>query len=238
MFSSIRSVAALAVVLVALLLQAGCCKDEREIEAGRGTSREAAGTALDTGDVESEEKSTPDPDMEEYIVEELAYDDGEIDQRNSPWSEQSGGQLAVAFTPSSYPATIQKVSFFIGSSGVPTKTFRVRIYQGDLSTGPVEQDLLDTAVLAAAGYADQWVVLDLSAHGIMIPEGDFFVAMEWITPPGNYGTRAQKLGADTSGPDRRSWWKHYPDSDWVRIEEISDSGDRDLMIRATVLVGQ
>jgi hypothetical protein len=61
--------------------------------------------------------------------------------------------------------------------------------------------------------------------------------MEWITPPGNYGTRAQMLGADTSGPDRRSWWKHYPDSEWVRIEEISDSGDRDLMIRATVLIG-
>ena len=168
---------------------------------------------------------------------ELFYDDGVIDQRNSPWSERTGGQLAVAFTPASYPVTIEKVSFYVGANGIPTKAFRVRVYPGDRADGPREQDLLDTEVVAAADHANQWVVVDMTAHDIIITEGDFFVAMEWLTPPGNYGTRAQMLGADTTDPDRRSWWKHYPDSDWVRIEEISDDGDRDLMIRATVLEG-
>ena len=47
---------------------------------------------------------------------------------------------------------------------------------------------------------------------------------------------AQFLGGDTSSkPDRRSWWKGTPSLNWTRIENVADIGDRDLMIRATVL---
>jgi hypothetical protein len=234
MYFRFRETAAMISICAVLLLSIGCGRDrEDDSEA----VRVEAETALDTISTGNTEVARADLEVEELPTEELFYDDGEIDQRNSPWSEQAGGQIAVAFTPGSYPVTIHRVRFFVGSNGIPTKAFRVRVYPGDGSTGPVEEDLLEAEVVAAASYADQWVEVDLSTYGITVSEGDFFVAMEWITPPGNYGTRAQMLGADTSGPDRRSWWKHYPDSEWVRIEEISDSGDRDLMIRATVLIG-
>ena len=236
MHSSCKFQVALAVMAILLLVSIGCGKEEQGEEEAREVETGAIETNIDASVAESKEETPTDPDTTELSTEELFYDDGEIDQRNSPWSEQAGGQVAVAFTPDSYPVTIQKVRFYIGSNGIPTKAFRVRIYPGDRMTGPVEQDLLEVKVMAVASYADQWVEINLSEYGITVPEGDFFVAMEWLTPPGNYGTRAQMLGADTSEPDRRSWWKHYPDSDWVRIEKISDSGDRDLMIRATVII--
>ena len=226
-----RSFVVLAAVASLSFVSIGCAGD------GDGTEKEAqvidteSETALDTIS-DAAGSSIRTSGLAEV---ELFYDDGEIDQRNSPWSERAGGQLAVAFTPAAYPVSIGKVSFYVGANGIPTKAFHVRVYSGDRVNGPHEQDLLDVEIVASADHANQWVVIDMTVYGITITEGDFFVAMEWLTPPGNYGTRAQMLGADTTDPDRRSWWKHNPDSDWVRIEEISDTGDRDLMIRATVL---
>jgi hypothetical protein len=233
MFMNPRSTLA-AIVVILLLVWTGCGGNERRTEEEQANTADVIEAAADTTVIPLQTESTPGQDAEELTVEELFYDDGTIDQRNSPWSEQAGGQLAVCFTPRSYPVTVRRVRFFVGGNGIPMKAFRVRLYPGDGSTGPVERDLLDAEIVAAASYGNQWVEIDLSAHGIAIPEGDFFVAMEWITAPGDYGTRAQLLGADTSDPSRRSWWKHRPDSDWVRIEEISDTGDRDLMIRARV----
>ncbi len=221
------------VFIVVLALSFGCGKNEqREEDRSSAADRveEAAGTGLarDTSETPGSRESA------DSLAMELFYDDGTIDQRNSPWSEEAGGQLAVCFTPDSYPVTIRRVRFFVGGNGLPMKAFRVRVYPGSSSSGPVEDDLLEAEILAAASYGNQWVEVDLSEYRITIYEGDFFVAMEWLTPPGNYGMYAQLLGADTSEPSGRSWWKHRPGAGWVRIEEISDAGDRDLMIRATV----
>jgi hypothetical protein len=230
MYSQWRCQAATAAVLIFLLALNGCSGNKRK-EEDRSRAAKGIEIAADTG-LSVERVET----LQDEKVDELFYDDGIIDQRNSPWSEQAGGQLAVCFTPNSYPATIRNVRFFVGGNGVPMKAFRVHVYPGAGSTGPLEEDLLDVQILAAASYGNQWIEVDLSEYGISIAEGDFFIAMEWLTPPGNYGMEAQMLGADTSDPSRRSWWKHRPDSDWVRIEEISDAGDRDLMIRAAVAV--
>ena len=235
MFVDPRTVAAAGITAL-LLLSAGCGGGERGTEDAPERTAVDAGSGTDTIVDSGITDSSSEQDIEGKTVEELFYDDGVIDQRNSPWSDREGGQLAVCFTPSSHPVTIESVRFFVGGHGIPMKTFRVRVYRGDVSSGPVEMDLLETEIVAAASYGNQWVEIDLSAQGIIIPNGDFFVAMEWLTAPGDNGTRAQLLGADTSDPSRRSWWKHTPDSGWVRIEEISDSGDRDLMIRAKVAV--
>ncbi len=223
---------ALSPLIIALLVVcSGCGGGERE---DRSRTEHGVEEANDTG-IAGDTSGTRSPlESEDSTAVELFYDDGSIDQRNSPWSEEAGGQLAVCFTPDAYPAFIRSVRFFVGGHGLPMKTFRVHVYPGSVAEGPVEDDLLKTEILAAARYGNQWVEVDLVPYRITIPEGDFFVAMEWLTPPGNYGMEAQLLGADTSDPSRRSWWKHRPGSGWVRIEEISDTGDRDLMIRATV----
>ena len=210
-------------LLIAIISISGCAekKPEPQDTPSRGASN---GPGTDVSSMK-------------YTVngEEIFYDDGVPEQSNSPWSVEPGGRLAVAFTPSSYPVKLAGARFLISAGGMPKTEFRVRVYGGTAEDGPHNGDLLTGEVTASAEYINQWVDVDLSPFGIVIEEGDFFVAMEWLTAPGDDGGLAQSLGADTSRPDRRSWWKHTPGSEWVRIEEISDTGDRDLMIRAHVV---
>jgi len=166
---------------------------------------------------------------------EISYDDGLPEAQHSPWWDKPGGQLAVVFTPESYPAVLTKVRFLVGIDGVPTAEFRVRVFGGSVSEGPDEsRDLLGSEVRASAPFGNKWVEVDLSDRNITITGGDFCVSMEWLTPAGDHGAKAQLLGADYSKPDRRSWWKTDSTSPWVRIEDVANVGDRDLMIRATI----
>jgi len=168
--------------------------------------------------------------------EEIIYDDGIPESQHSPWWDKPGGQLAVVFTPTFYPAVLSKVRFLVGISGVPTTEFRVRVFGGTVSDGPDESlDLLKSDVTASAEFGNKWVEVDLSGQNIIITSGDFCVSMEWLTPPGDYGRNAQSIGVDYSRPDRRSWWKTDSVSRWKRIEEVANIGDRDVMIRATVI---
>lgn len=168
--------------------------------------------------------------------EELSYDDGIPEAQHSPWYDKPGGQLAVVFTPAFYPAALTKVRFLVGINGIPTTEFRVRVFEGTVSDGPDEKhDLLKSEVTASAEFGNRWVDVDLSEQNIIITNGDFCVSMEWLTPPGNYGRDAQFIGVDYSNPDGRSWWKTDSVSIWQRIVEVADIGDRDVMIRATVI---
>ncbi len=167
--------------------------------------------------------------------EEIAYDDGTMDGQYSPWISESGSQLAVVFTPTFYPAFLTKVRFFIGIDGIPTTKFRVRVFGGTFADGPDEsRDLLKSEVMASAAFGNKWVEVDLSGQNMVIQEGDFCVSMEWLTPPGEHGEKAQRLGVDNSDSDSRSWWKTDSNSDWKRIEGVANVGDRDIMIRATI----
>ena len=83
--------------------------------------------------------------------EEIIYDDGIPESQHSPWWDKPGGQLAVVFTPTFYPAVLSKVRFLVGISGVPTTEFRVRVFGGTVSDGPDESlDLLKSDVTASA----------------------------------------------------------------------------------------
>ena len=168
--------------------------------------------------------------------EEIFYDDGLPESQHSPWWDKPGGQLAVVFTPTSYPAVLTEVRFLVGINGIPTTEFRVRVFGGTVSDGPDEShDLLKPEVTASAEYGNTWVEVDLLDQNIIITSGDFCVSMEWLTPPGDYGSDAQFIGVDYSKPDGRSWWKTDSVSRWERIEEVGNIGDRDVMIRATVI---
>ena len=168
--------------------------------------------------------------------EEIFYDDGIPESQHSPWYDRPGGQLAVVFTPAFYPAVLTKVRFLVSINGIPTTEFRVRVFGGTVSDGPDEtDDLLKSEVTASAEFGNKWVEVDLSSKNIIVTSGDFCVSMEWLTPPGDYGKNAQFIGVDQSKPDGRSWWKTDSVSRWERIEEIASIGDRDVMIRATVI---
>ncbi len=168
--------------------------------------------------------------------EEIFYDDGIPESQHSPWVDKPGGQLAVVFTPAFYPAVLTKVRFLVGINGIPTTEFRVRVFKGMVSNGPDEShDLLRSEVTASAEFGNKWVEVNLLDQNIIIKSGDFCVSMEWLTPPGEHGGNAQFIGVDHSNPDGRSWWKTDSVSIWERIEEVANVGDRDVMIRATVI---
>jgi len=67
------------------------------------------------------------PDAMKKDGEEIFYDDGTNERQHSPWSYETGGQLAVVFTPTFYPEVLTKARFFVGSAGIPTTKFRVRV---------------------------------------------------------------------------------------------------------------
>lgn len=168
--------------------------------------------------------------------EEIFYDDGLPEAQHSPWTDETGGQLGVVFTPRFHPAVLTKVRFLVGINGIPATEFRVRVFGASLSNGPDEsQDLLASEVTASAPFGNKWVEVDLSAQNVIVTSGDFCVAMEWLTPPGAHGEKAQFIGVDYSNPDGRSWWKTDFCSEWKRIEEVANVGDRDVMIRATIV---
>jgi len=168
--------------------------------------------------------------------EEIFYDDGLPEAQHSPWTDETGGQLAVVFTPTFYPASLTKVRFLVGINGIPSTEFRVRVFGATVSEGPDEsQDLLASKVTASAPFGNKWVEVDLSDQNVVITSGDFSVAVEWLTPPGVHGENAQFIGVDYGKPDRRSWWKTDFRSQWERIEEVANIGDRDVMIRATIV---
>jgi hypothetical protein len=176
-------------------------------------------------------------DAPEMEGEEIFYDDGEINGQHSPWVDETGGQLAVVFTPPFYPALLTKVRYFVSFGGFPTTKFRVRVYKSTVSDGPDEgKDLLASEVTTAANSGFRWVEVDLSDQNILITSGDFCVSMEWLTAPGDEGENAQFIGVDyAKAGNRRSWWKSSSSHDWKRIESIGDIGDRDVMIRATIV---
>jgi hypothetical protein len=180
----------------------------------------------------------PDPETppaETQEGAEIFYDDGQMDLQHSPWSDLTGGQLAVVFTPPYYPVKLIKVRFFVGIFGFPKTEFRVRVYGGTIDDGPDEsQDLLHTRITASALIPFRWVEVDLTEQDISIEKGDFCVAMEWLTAPGDEGKQAQFLGVDIKEPDGRSWWKTHSGSKWKKLKEVANIGDRDLMIRALV----
>jgi len=184
-------------------------------------------------------QNSPEAVMQADVVkdgEEIFYDDGLPEGQHSPWTDDTGGQLAVVFTPGFYPAVLTKVRFLVGINGIPSTEFRVRVFAATVSEGPDEnQDLLASEVIASAPFGNRWVEVDLSDQNIIIDSGDFSVAMEWLTPPGVHGENAQFIGVDYGKPDRRSWWKTDFHSVWERIEEVANVGDRDVMIRATIV---
>jgi hypothetical protein len=164
---------------------------------------------------------------------ELRYDDGSVDSRNSPWGDEPGGQVGVRFSPPLYPVAIERVGFFI-CYGSPYETeFRVRVYRGDRDGGPERDGLLAEPVTAAATAGDEWLWVDVSQAMLKIDSGDFFVCMEWLTPPGDDGSEAQMIGADETNPVDRSWWRHKSNRTWVPAGRVG-SIDRNLMIRAVV----
>ena len=74
---------------------------------------------------------------------------------------------------------IQTVSFYIGETGLPMKSFHIRVYKADGNYYSPKTDLLNGLVFVMATKANQWYTVDLSRYNIAVPEDGYFVALEF-----------------------------------------------------------
>ena len=166
---------------------------------------------------------------------EIAYDDGTAEEYLAPETPSPHPQVAVLFTAVAYPADLVGARFWIGTDGEPGTEFDVQVYAADGNEGKPGTALLAKPITTRClfGGGNHWAEADLSSAGLTVTE-DFFVAMDWTTPPGDEAEDAQFLGADWGEPDQRTYWKWSESTKWMRIESVYPAMDRDAMIRATV----
>lgn len=144
----------------------------------------------------------------------LLIEEVHVNQVCAPLSDLPGSEIAVKFTPDSYPQKLIKARFYISEYSKPWTEFEVRLYK-DQDSMPGER--LDSGNIRASGnMGSEWVEVDLSKQGIMIEEGSFFISMYWLTASGSRGGKAQLLGAQFAKDETACtyfMWAH--DREWV-----------------------
>lgn len=151
------------------------------------------------------------------VPNHLSYDDGML-KNYYRWGE--GGRIAVRFTPTSYPATLEAGIFYLVTNDPDNPPdFNWYVYAGDNTSGPSTQMATGVSTL----HGDGLHVIDLSDLGITIAGGDFFLAVD--IP----GDNLQWAFDDTAPIDQRSW--DYINGTWVKFTTT------DYMFQAIVSSG-
>ncbi len=134
----------------------------------------------------------------------IAYDDG-MDFITYYYYADEGMVEAVRFTPSGYPATLDRARFcLLSNSSSYSKTFPWRVYSGGAG-GPGTLLGSGTSVLRTAG----WHNVDLSPLGITINSGDFYLAV--VAPDDDLG-----WGVDLTEPFSERSWEYSPMTGWYK----------------------
>ena len=88
----------------------------------------------------------------------------------------------------SRPAFVSKIWIHVNQPEETQFTLRPLIYSADQSTGQPLQNLVDQNMIFKFTQSKGWVCLDLGALMSDVPDGKFFVGVEWI---GNQNTQNQ-----------------------------------------------
>ncbi|GAA4022484.1 hypothetical protein GCM10022409_02780 [Hymenobacter glaciei] len=93
-----------------------------------------------------------------------------------------GSQFALFMEPSPkhQVGSVRNVSFFIGDTGFPKESFRVRIYRADGPNHSPGTNLLAENLIVAAPGGGQWFTVDIAPYAVEVPREGFYVGMEWI----------------------------------------------------------
>ncbi len=169
----------------------------------------------------------------------LSYDDGIDDEY---LRDASGRTVAVRFEPASYPVTIDKGSFLLGSarSSFP-KIFTWIVYDDDGTGGRPNTVLVSGTTTIRSGELPPvypvWHVVDLSRYHISIDSGEFYLAIE--VPDDDL-----LWGSDRDAPDGRSWtddgsgWTMDTTRDYMfNAVVVKDDDDPTQQDRVNNLVG-
>lgn len=147
----------------------------------------------------------------------LGYDDGPV----SLWDLPGGSRAAVRFTPTSYPASVDRAVIYVYATSYPV-SFSVFVWD---ATGPGSTpgtQLFSTSV-SASGQG--W--LEVPITGVNISSGDFYIGMSFLAVGSPNGV------TDGSSTNARSYY--YNGASWISWA-VATGSDRDLNIRARVTV--
>ncbi|UCE64345.1 MAG: S8 family serine peptidase, partial [Nitrospirota bacterium] len=143
----------------------------------------------------------------------IAYDDGGA---SGIYGWTAGNRVGVRFTPTAYPAKLDKGIFLLDSVSYPN-TFTYYVYDGSDGTGP--QNILASGTTTIRGGG--WHVVDLSSFDLTVSSGDFFVAIGLNNDLGWY--------YDSTSPNGRSWdytggnWTKWPAEDYMFRAVVTSS---------------
>lgn len=165
---------------------------------------------------------------------ELAYDDGFANGKFAP-GVGIGSMAAVRFSPPQ-GARLTGASFW--EEELVRTPFNVHLLAADSNGAPGKE--LRPAIRVEPswpeGATNGWLDVDLEQANLH-PEGDFFIAMEWLTDPhpemGPGRMTAQSLGYDTAAPHTRSWMRPANANSWMRVNKVAPE-NIDLMVHAWV----
>jgi hypothetical protein len=147
------------------------------------------------------------------------YDDGFPEE----WyvAEEKSQMFLNLFTLDAYPVTLVEVQVAIAGDQI----FELVVL--DKESGNI---LLQEEHTAEAPYG-AWHTYDINRIPI---SGDFYVGVRYISEKSEDGFYWPALGFDTSNPEGHSY-VYYPDTHWpVLVDELSDPGPGNWMIRVTV----
>jgi hypothetical protein len=169
----------------------------------------------------------------------LIYDDGGYSSTVYRWT-RSNRSFAVRFTPTIYPAVVDRAQFFLVVSGLYSPYFVVRVLDDDGDSGEPGTVLFRKLV---APVSNGWFTVDL--EGITITDGDFYVELYYV------GLEENKpyLALDLTSPTGRSYvyfdWMSWcvlpcagaPGGNWAIRAVISTLGEETETDRVNNLVG-
>ena len=149
--------------------------------------------------------SEPITPQVQRALQELIYDDGEVNGRMA-W-QYGGNKWAVRFTPRSYPINLDTARICLSSDS--DREFAVEVYDDDGPDGE-PGTLLGGPVYQTATEGENWNDVEISELGITITGGDFYIAYCQLTDYPN----CTWLCYDRDPPFYERSWSCYSTGHW------------------------
>lgn len=178
-------------------------------------------------------------EVQPLVGDQIAYDDGTVENATCWIAGYEDNRFAVRFTPPAYPCTLTSVELGIFTDWPDERhqPFALEVYDDDgtagapgtLLYGPDTTGSIGNVIgglppSGSAPYTLEWAFVCIHPL-VIITEGDFYVAKAQVTS----NPECEGLDIDQDGtPYSRSWMYDYTTDTWSEYYP----GERNLMIRA------
>ena len=175
-----------------------------------------------------------------HTIQYCAYDNSFPDNYMS--QPNPGDQIALKITPNQNNEYLDGILVNITNYGYnisETDSFEVKVYGNSINDEPGEL-LLSGIKTAAKGddrsdvsapFSNDWILIDVSAHNILIDGEEFYISIAWLSPS------SPSIGCDIRSSEHRTWINE--DNSWALLDSAYPGiSDNQIMIRAICSPGE